>query len=122
MTRGKKGCYIYCTDPETNAYFKNLLQNQSAQPEIKTETTCTVQDLNQSRQNHSYPGLTLAILKQEKVEPYVNSVPLYDLQIAAGSFSDTQNVEDYDWVTLPDLITRSKNYISMFTEAKVVNI
>jgi len=24
MTRGQKGCYVYCTDPETNAYFKAL--------------------------------------------------------------------------------------------------
>jgi DUF2075 family protein len=26
MTRGTKGCYIYCTDPETNQYFKTLTQ------------------------------------------------------------------------------------------------
>ena len=25
MTRGMKGCYIYCVDKETNEYFKNLL-------------------------------------------------------------------------------------------------
>lgn len=25
MTRGQKGCYIYCTDPETAEYFKNSL-------------------------------------------------------------------------------------------------
>lgn len=25
MTRGMKGCYIYCTDPETQEYFKNKL-------------------------------------------------------------------------------------------------
>lgn len=25
MTRGMKGCYIYCTDPETQDYFKNQL-------------------------------------------------------------------------------------------------
>lgn len=26
MTRGMKGCYIFCTDPETQAYFKDRLQ------------------------------------------------------------------------------------------------
>lgn len=26
MTRGMKGCYLYCTDPETAAYFKNRLK------------------------------------------------------------------------------------------------
>lgn len=25
MTRGLKGCYLYCTDPETGAYFKSML-------------------------------------------------------------------------------------------------
>lgn len=25
MTRGQKGCYIYCTDPETQEYFKSML-------------------------------------------------------------------------------------------------
>jgi DUF2075 family protein len=27
MIRGMKGCYIYCTDPETNSYFKKALIN-----------------------------------------------------------------------------------------------
>jgi len=27
MTRGMKGCYIYCTDPETQQYFKDLLSS-----------------------------------------------------------------------------------------------
>lgn len=26
MTRGMKGCYIYCTDPETSAYFRSSMQ------------------------------------------------------------------------------------------------
>lgn len=25
MSRGMKGCYIYCTDPETQVYFKNKI-------------------------------------------------------------------------------------------------
>jgi len=29
MTRGQKGCYIYCTDEETQAYFKNLIINSN---------------------------------------------------------------------------------------------
>ena len=26
MTRGQKGCYIYCTDSETNEYFQRFVQ------------------------------------------------------------------------------------------------
>src|SRR5262245_13514865 len=29
MTRGQKGCYIYCTDLETNLWFKSLISLQS---------------------------------------------------------------------------------------------
>ncbi|MCC7004365.1 DUF2075 domain-containing protein, partial [Candidatus Nomurabacteria bacterium] len=29
MTRGMKGCYVYCTDKETADYFKNMLKNTS---------------------------------------------------------------------------------------------
>lgn len=29
MTRGMKGCYIFCTDPETQEYFKNQLKSSS---------------------------------------------------------------------------------------------
>lgn len=29
MTRGQKGCYIYCTDPETQNYFKNSLHQRT---------------------------------------------------------------------------------------------
>jgi len=30
MTRGMKGCYLYCTDPETNAYFRSRLGKAAA--------------------------------------------------------------------------------------------
>ncbi|QJR35219.1 DUF2075 domain-containing protein [Gemmatimonas groenlandica] len=29
MTRGMKGCYIYCTDPETSDYFRSCLRRES---------------------------------------------------------------------------------------------
>ncbi|KKQ81501.1 MAG: hypothetical protein UT05_C0015G0010 [Parcubacteria group bacterium GW2011_GWF2_38_76] len=29
MTRGMKGCYIYCTDPETQQYFRDQLENDN---------------------------------------------------------------------------------------------
>ena len=30
MTRAMKGCYIYCTDPETGRYFKKALSAEAA--------------------------------------------------------------------------------------------
>ena len=51
-----------------------------------------------------YPGLELPVLEKDQVDPYVNSVPIYNLHIAAGNFSEYQVMEDHDWVELPDHI------------------
>jgi uncharacterized protein len=110
MTRGNKGCYIFCTDPETNAYFKELIG--SGHESIED----SVQNIVVAPQGliGTFPGLTLRILDAKEVKPYQNSVPIYDLAIAAGQFSDTQVVnevpkdgdvgaiEQYDWVELPE--------------------
>jgi uncharacterized protein len=86
MTRGTRGCYIYCTDPETNLWFKSRMAAQ-------VEDTSGVPN--------RYPGLRLRVLLNWEAEPYENCVPIYDLHVAAGSFSDEQIVEDHDWVELP---------------------
>lgn len=94
MTRGQKGCYIYCTDSETNAYFKGLVS------EIQEE----VQPL---QEEHMLPFIKLP---PEKVKPYENAVPLYDLEVAAGEFSEPQQVDDFDWVELPDSFLPQKGH------------
>lgn len=34
MTRGMKGCYIYCTDSETADYFKEQMAISSGEPKV----------------------------------------------------------------------------------------
>lgn len=34
MTRGMKGCYVFCTDEETRNYFKQLIKTSAAEPRI----------------------------------------------------------------------------------------
>lgn len=94
MTRGQKGCYIYCTDPETNAYFTRMAQLATYEDE-------QVKHIEESQSKH-YPGLTLKLLKPDEVKPFENAVPIYDLQIAAGQFGEEQQVDEFDWVELPD--------------------
>lgn len=86
MTRGQKGCYIYCTDPETNLWFKSLISRDAFST---TET------------KERYDGLPLRVLAEWEVVPYENCVPIYDLQVAAGTFSNEQTIEEPDWVELP---------------------
>lgn len=98
MTRGAKGCFIYCTDAETNAWFAQQIATAGNQSEQHVE---------------KYPNLPLRLLATEDVRPFENSVPVYDLKIAAGLFSNEQtvdevtgenvtNLEGHDWVELPD--------------------
>ncbi|MEW6586085.1 MAG: DNA/RNA helicase domain-containing protein [Nitrospirota bacterium] len=101
MTRGQKGCYIYSTDPETNAYFTELAKTV-AYKENPEENAAAVPMTEEDAYSELYPGLKLRILEYHEVEPYVNAVPIYRLDIAAGQFSDNQRIEDYDWVELPD--------------------
>lgn len=34
MTRGQKGCFIFCTDPELNEYFKNRLRKSTSYEDL----------------------------------------------------------------------------------------
>lgn len=112
MTRGMKGCYIYCTDKETNAWFKAAMGR--ATMEYKEQAAaCQTIAIEQASNDSRYEGLMLRLLKPFEVKPYVNAVPIYDLAIAAGLFSETQlvdevpqagglNINQYQWVELPD--------------------
>ncbi|WP_405230362.1 DNA/RNA helicase domain-containing protein [Lentisalinibacter sediminis] len=37
MTRGQKGCFVYCTDPETSEYFENLAASEAYARESRTQ-------------------------------------------------------------------------------------
>lgn len=109
MTRGLKGCYVFCTDKETNAWFKQIMGRRAE----SQETVAVSIGIDQTSHDEKYEGLALKLLKTSEVQPYVNAIPIYDLAIAAGSFGETQlvdavpsvgfiNVEKYQWVELPD--------------------
>lgn len=60
---------------------------------------------NQSVKKEVIPTIeknALRILLPEEVKPYINCVPLYDIQVAAGDFSEAQSVSDVEWVALPE--------------------
>lgn len=96
MTRGAKGCYIYCTDPETAEWFARMADRLPVEENVV--------------EVGSFP---LRLVHSADVQPFKNAVPLYDLKIAAGAFSRPQFVEEvsgmaeidaenYRWVELPD--------------------
>ncbi len=102
MTRGQKGCFLYCTDKETREYFQMLSIRDAVSTTISEETP--------------FAGLELPVIAFAEAKPYQGYVPVFDLAIAAGKFSHAQSVDEYDWVRLPDYINTSEG---MFV-AKVV--
>jgi DUF2075 family protein len=109
MSRGQKGCYIYSTDPETNAYFAELAKSVIYEQK-QVEHSDPVSVNHEEFLSDQYQGLKLKVLKHHDVKPFENSVPIYDLKIAAGQFSDEQQVADYDWVELPDSFRPQKGH------------
>lgn len=96
MTRGLKGCYIYCTDKETSDYFKSKLAS-AQEPLAQQMPAANSQDAEPS-------GVVLPFrrLAAHEIKRYENCVPLLDLEIAAGGFSafQTANEMDCEWVAV----------------------
>lgn len=95
MTRGQKGCYVYFVDAETRRYFTERLHEEQTSEDILKIPMTTVGEENLT-------ALPFHRLNSDEVRPYENCVPLYDLKIAAGGFSDEQQIEGCGWVELPD--------------------
>ena len=81
MSRGNRGCYIYSTDPETNAYFAELRKSIAYEQKQVVRAESAVVEKEESQSNQ-YPGLTLKILSHQEVKPYENAVPIYNMEIA----------------------------------------
>ena len=84
MLRGIKGTYVYACDPALRAYLKQHIPSYQS-------------------------TLVLERPPAIKLVPWVNAVPFYNLQAAAGSFSELQQVENKDWVGLPESLEAKKN-------------
>ena len=96
MTRGRKGCFVYSVDPETNRYLTDAALGATvgeAAPIIEL-----------------VPPLPFRILEECELERYVNAVPIFDLQIAAGAFSEEQWIDECKWAELPDPFVAKKGF------------
>lgn len=96
MTRGQKGCFLYATDAETRDYFADFARSSN-----------TFEPIVEDPEAQILAGLLLPIVGRKDAEPFVRHVPVYDLSIAAGEFSEMQIAEAEHWVELPDYIRAS---------------
>ncbi len=96
MTRGQKGCFIYSVDPETNEYLKEAALGAVTK---------------MSEESHDpYASLPLRLMSESEVKPYQNAVPVFNLQVAAGNFSEEQWADPSEWVELPESFVAKAGY------------
>lgn len=92
LFRGIKGVYVYACNKKLKEYLKyniNAVKNFSANID-----------------NYKGPR----IIPFESVKPYVNSVPLYDIKVAASNFTDPQYYQEFRWAELPMQVSPKKGY------------
>jgi DUF2075 family protein len=99
MTRGMKGCYVYFTDAETADYFRSRLVDSG-------KGKGTVAGIVEPVPVAQARTLPFKRPQPNEIKPYVNAVPLFDLKIAAGHFSDEQIIshDQIEWVQLPERV------------------
>lgn len=99
MTRGMKGCYVFCTDAPLAEFLRSRLRAVSA------AANPPMQDLV-SRVETASNVIPLRRVSQAERAAGVAAAPLVELRFAAGAFSDIQALEQSanEWVALPDWV------------------
>jgi DUF2075 family protein len=85
MTRGMKGCYIFCTDPETAEYFRSRLQRGVAEPQATVAKPPRLRPVVLAAPGNVLPFRRLA---KTDVEPFINAA---NTRISIGKRSSGWN-------------------------------
>ena len=101
LTRGMKGCYVYCTDAPLAQYLRSRLSTAPA-----TGAADDVEADAPAPARTPSNVVPLRRVSREERDAGVVAAPVIDLRFAAGAFSDAQALEDgaEDWVALPDWV------------------
>ncbi|NBD19098.1 DUF2075 domain-containing protein [Aquabacterium fontiphilum] len=98
MTRGMKGCYVYCCDPALAEYLRARLGQRADPVAVAAEAPAAPPP--------SAKVLPLRRVSQAERAQGVPAVPVVSLKFAAGTFSEPQALEDgaNEWVELPEWV------------------
>src|SRR5690606_1806270 len=90
MLRGIKGTYLYACDANLREYLSRFIPTKIAEISISK----------------------IEILPVNEVEPYVNAIPVYHHNVAAGAFEESQQIAHMDWVKPPESLQLSKEHFA----------
>lgn len=100
MTRGMRGCFVYCTDRPLAEYLRSRLRGISTEQPVEQIDTVT------AAKEPASNVIPLRVVTAAERTAGRNAAPLIDLRFAAGSFSESQSLEEgaQEWLELPDWI------------------
>lgn len=98
LLRGIRGSYIYVCDENLRAYFAERIQTYSDPAKYSVVSSREVRKKDENR--------------EIQLVPFKNSVPLFDLRVAAGDFSPPQDTGSCIWVPVPANIHLSQDYFA----------
>ena len=117
MSRGMKGCFVYCTDAETQAWFSGRASEAIAEVERAAgdEPGFPVSDTGD-----------LVFLDADEVSPADNAVPFVEMAAAAGGFAESpvrqgSPIEADVWVVLPEAFNARADYFVMRVVGESMN-
>jgi hypothetical protein len=116
MTRGMKGCYVYCTDPALAAYLRSRVVTRK--PAVVDAASPDVPDAGTPR----YGGLRLVSIEERLAG--APALPVVDLRVAGVGFSSFRSIEDAaeQWVSPPDWITpREGMFVAQVVDAPMMD-
>jgi DUF2075 family protein/SOS-response transcriptional repressor LexA len=100
MSRGRKGCFVYCTDSETREWFRSLLE---AEPTVTSPAAGL----------EVPPGLASLPLRtatDRRVLAAERAVEVMELAIAAGNFGAETSPAVLGWAEVPNGLPASPDY------------
>jgi len=87
LQRAIKGTYVYVCDNDLRDYLSQYIP--------KAYQTYGVKNIEK--------------LSLEEIRPFVDSIPLYSLKVAAGEFGSFQNPNELEWISIPEGYKASKD-------------
>lgn len=86
MTRGMKGCYVYCCDPALAEHFRELMAEK---PEVAQE-------------------VRIEPIVNDDVK-YVDFLPVYSIKAACGYFGEGEDVNEIGWIQVEGMGKLNRN-------------
>lgn len=97
LTRGQKGCYIYCEDKALADYIRQQIANMKPNQEMQTITPLI-------------PEKTSPILQDvDDDQKYISLFPVYTVRAACGYFGDMEPVSILGWMRVPWNTRKDRN-------------